>query len=221
MYLKGHKMSICRWFNCNKDHEKTIKALEQSLADAEYEIARKQKSIAEIVTANQKFSIQVTELKSEIASLEKLHELGDSGIDIYQHGFNYSHDVKIKASDIRNIIGEPMQYTDGQWNGIDKAHVQYIINREKVHEIPYVAETDKDSGYDCDDYAQLLHGIFNSKGLAQYAFGYMNGHGHAYNFFFDRNKKLWIVEPQHGTIKSVEEARKGWTGVYAFEGWII
>jgi hypothetical protein len=58
---------------------------------------------------------------------------------------------------------------------------------------------------DCDDYAFALQGAqekyFWGKG---YAFGtlwyYNERFGHAVNFFVDRDRQLWIVEPQNDSI---------------------
>ena len=58
---------------------------------------------------------------------------------------------------------------------------------------------------DCDDYAFVLQGAqekhFWGKG---YAFGilwyYNERFGHAVNFFIDRDRQLWIVEPQNDSV---------------------
>ena len=83
--------------------------------------------------------------------------------------------------------------TDDYWYGIDKEDVERILEQhQNIKNEKYV-----ESLHDCDDYAQALHGVFNQHGLSRFAFGYASSGGHAFNFFVDRQKKIWIVEPQN------------------------
>jgi len=90
--------------------------------------------------------------------------------------------------------------TDDYWYGIDKEDVQKVLDQhQNIKDMEY-----KESLTDCDDYAQALHGVFNQHGLSRFAFGYASSGGHAFNFFVDRNKKIWIVEPQTFEILDYE-----------------
>jgi hypothetical protein len=58
---------------------------------------------------------------------------------------------------------------------------------------------------DCDDYAFVLQGAQEKRFWGRgYAFGilwyYNERFGHAVNFFIDRDRQLWIVEPQNDSI---------------------
>jgi hypothetical protein len=78
--------------------------------------------------------------------------------------------------------------------------VRKFLEDDKTDELNYILDF-----ADCDDYAFALQGAqerhFWGKG---YAFGilwyYNERFGHAVNFFIDRDKQLWIVEPQNDSI---------------------
>jgi hypothetical protein len=58
---------------------------------------------------------------------------------------------------------------------------------------------------DCDDYAFVLQGAQEKRFWGRgYAFGilwyYNERFGHAVNFFIDRDRQLWIVEPQNDRV---------------------
>lgn len=105
--------------------------------------------------------------------------------------------------------------TDDYWYGIDKGDVQRVLDQhQNIKDERY-----EEHLHDCDDYAQALHGVFNQHGLSRFAFGYASSGNHAFNFFVDRQKKIWIVEPQTFEILDYEL----WGGFehYKITRWII
>lgn len=104
--------------------------------------------------------------------------------------------------------------TDTYWYGIDKEDVEKVLEQHKnIKDAKYEEHIN-----DCDDYAQAMHGVFNQHGLSRFAFGYASSNGHAFNFFVDRSKKIWIVEPQNFAI--LDYALYGY-GNYQIKRWII
>jgi len=106
----------------------------------------------------------------------------------------YDEPVKI---DSFTDIGLPLNAsyafsTDDYWYGVNKEDVEKVLEQHQhIKNAKYESSIN-----DCDDYAQALHGVFNQHGLSRFAFGYASSGGHAFNFFVDRDKKIWIVEPQ-------------------------
>ena len=61
-------------------------------------------------------------------------------------------------------------------------------------------------GLDCDDFAIILWGKFHEK-FGNCSVGFATSNEHAFNFFIDENKKLWIIEPQNDTIFITNESK--------------
>jgi hypothetical protein len=105
--------------------------------------------------------------------------------------------------------------TDHQWYGINKEDVETVLTLcQNIKDETYI-----ESVHDCDDYAQALHGVFNQYGLSGYAFGYASSGGHAFNFFVDREKKIWLVEPQ--TLEILDYDLYKHLDSYNIINWII
>jgi hypothetical protein len=98
------------------------------------------------------------------------------------------------------------------------SHQYHVFVSDIAYRLPsvetvkrFLALDDTDSLYyarhfaDCDDFAFALQGaqerLFWGRG---YAFGvlwyYSERFGHAVNFFIDKDRRLWIVEPQNDRI---------------------
>jgi hypothetical protein len=61
--------------------------------------------------------------------------------------------------------------------------------------------------HDCDNFSFALNGYW-SEGLYSFAFGIAWSDNHAFNFFIDNNKQLWIVEPQTNEYMTLDQAKK-------------
>jgi hypothetical protein len=66
---------------------------------------------------------------------------------------------------------------------------------------PYLAE-----GHDCDNFSFAEMGYY-SQGLWSLPFGIFWSSTHAFNFFIDDQKRLWIVEPQTNEYMTVATAK--------------
>lgn len=60
--------------------------------------------------------------------------------------------------------------------------------------------------HDCDNFSFAMQGYW-SEGLKSFAFGIAWSGDHAFNFFIDNNKQLWVVEPQNNNFYTVDQAK--------------
>lgn len=60
--------------------------------------------------------------------------------------------------------------------------------------------------HDCDNFSFALNGYW-SDGLKSFAFGIAWSNNHAFNVMIDKDKEIWIVEPQSNKWLSSEEAK--------------
>jgi len=158
-------------------------------------------------------NIACKELNKQLDKLEtELKDIkGNKNIKAYTFKVNpviYPAPVKITSSEIESLMycegAKAMMISDSYVYGIDKDTVQEIINENfNIENATYIKEE-----YDCDDFASAMYGLFNQPTLGRFAFGFARSVEHAFNFFIDRNKKIWIVEPQNNTIMTPEEAVK-------------
>jgi hypothetical protein len=82
---------------------------------------------------------------------------------------------------------------------------QRYVERSMVQYKSWVAQD-----YDCDNFSASLYGYW-SDSLESFAFGMARSKGHQFNIMIDKDKKIWIIEPQTARIMTVEEARKAST----------
>lgn len=120
--------------------------------------------------------------------------------------FNYrvereSKGITIEYSDLHKIIDDVFpkiknfRRMDKQYQTINAKEVLRLLVNTNLLRDKYVADS-----HDCDDYAFAMKGFFSQKGLSNSTFGIMISKTHAYNFFIDDDKQLWIIEPQTATI---------------------
>jgi len=94
-----------------------------------------------------------------------------------------------------NISAECLSKSDRFYYGISPEEVQELMKATVFQYAEYINEE-----HDCDDYAFELKGFFSNKLLSKYAVGWCKSNVHAFNFFIDRDLKLYIIEPQGGEI---------------------
>ena len=61
--------------------------------------------------------------------------------------------------------------------------------------------------FDCDNFSFALLGYW-SESLESFAFGIAWSRTHAFNIMIDKDKKIWIVEPQTNRYYTIQEAKK-------------
>ena len=68
-----------------------------------------------------------------------------------------------------------------------------------------------DPGFDCDDYASVLHGNVSIPKWSTVPIGtcWLSTPAHALNIFVDENTEVWLVEPQTDELFKISD-RSGW-----------
>jgi hypothetical protein len=94
---------------------------------------------------------------------------------------------------ITQIMGKKITwYLDTTHKSIEKEDVLKLLAlRHDIADGNYILNQ-----HDCNAFAAQLWGWFNQESLSDYAFGFATSHDHAFNFFIDGSKQVWIVEPQ-------------------------
>ena len=181
-----------QWF-CNEIKTKLTNELEISKA---LNASISMSNIAE----SSRLTDKVKALELELTNMKRGLKAG-SFLNLVEP-INYDKPIKITMDEVSAIIGgQRLVYTDSYFYGIDIDDVKRIIAANpNIRDSKYIAET-----YDCDDYAQAMHGLFNQQTLSRFAFGIACSDSHCFNIFVDRNKKLWIVEPQGLEIYTLKD----------------
>lgn len=112
-----------------------------------------------------------------------------------------SDGVRIDSLETHNLIKElfpkvrTIRRSDLNTVTINADEVKALLINTRITRQAYVA-----NDHDCDDYAFAMKGFFSQSGLSKSTFGIMMSAKHAYNFFVDDQKQVWILEPQSGVI---------------------
>ena len=96
----------------------------------------------------------------------------------------------------------PINITDDYLLLTSKEEAEQFIKDSKIQYKKWVKED-----YDCDNFSASLYGYW-SDSLKSFAFGMARSSNHQFNIFIDKDKKVWIVEPQNGKFYTPEEALK-------------
>jgi len=75
-----------------------------------------------------------------------------------------------------------------------KEQIEAFLKQDKTNLYKYQPET-----FDCDDFAMILLGKLREN-FPNFAIGFAASEDHAFNFFIDCHKKVWIIEPQNDRI---------------------
>ena len=107
----------------------------------------------------------------------------------------YSEDYNI----LRGLSPE-VYLSDSFFNLTDMESAKVFTKETKV---AYRAWTAQD--HDCDNFSFALMGYW-SEGLKSFATGIVWSDNHAFNIMIDKNKVIWIIEPQNNTYMTIDEA---------------
>ena len=114
----------------------------------------------------------------------------------------------INYNDLRMILKQamgdiPIYLPDNTYKIATKASFYQFLINDKTDKYLYTG----DPGYDCDDYANCLHGNASIPKWATVPIGtvWLSTPAHAVNFFVDENFIIWYVEPQNDKMYKVIE----------------
>ncbi len=115
--------------------------------------------------------------------------------------FKFSKDIdtnKITKTEIINLFKKynlkRIRILDRHYKLINKKEIEKFLKSDNVSFNKYKKEI-----YDCDDFALVLLGRIKNK-FHGASVGLAISKTHAFNFFIDENKKVWIIEPQTDKI---------------------
>jgi len=94
---------------------------------------------------------------------------------------------------------KPITYIDADYFSIEKETVEKLIElNNKGAKSDYIRK----KGHDA--YAFILKGMFLQDALKKYIFGWARSNNNTFNFFIDKNNKIWVVEPKNSSIMDYE-----------------
>jgi hypothetical protein len=142
---------------------------------------------------------QIESLNSQIAGLKKqVEQLNTKSIDFPPVNGTISY------SDVYNILSQyssQVYVSDNSFSLTDLESCQKFVEETKVQYQTWVNDH-----HDCDNFSFELMGYF-SEGMWSYVFGIAWSSEHAFNFFIDQNKQLYVVEPQTDNFIKIEDAK--------------
>lgn len=176
--------------DCKKEQDK-IGTLELEL-----------KSITSLINLkNEEISALNIKLNSYTMDYDTMLEKIKSNVYLYNpKDIKLEPGIKIELMDLVNLMktfgATAMTYIDSYYFSIEPEIVSEVLKQNTaIDKSEYIPE-----GHDCDDFAFALLGLFSQEALSGYAFGWARSSNHAFNFFIDKNKEIWIVEPQNSGI---------------------
>lgn len=159
-----------------------------------------------------------TDTERYTADKEKINELNESMNQLYKQYKNLQDSIKkpdvpqsfgtIAAREeieLLSTVCTSINITDDVLRITSIEEAQRYVERSMVQYKSWVAQD-----YDCDNFSASLYGYW-SDSLESFAFGMARSKGHQFNIMIDKDKKIWIIEPQTARIMTVEEARKAST----------
>ena len=93
---------------------------------------------------------------------------------------------------------------DGVYSLCDIEDVEALLDVDETNHLKYVK-----SKFDCENFAALLWGQFNTPKWAPFAIGYMWTDKHGMIMCIDANEDLWLVEPQTDARRSNLDSWQG------------
>lgn len=101
-----------------------------------------------------------------------------------------------------NLPGASIFISDEYLNLTTKDEARIFSDKTKVQYRQW-----KKEDHDCDNFSFAAMGYW-SQGLESFAYGIAWSAGHAFNIMIDKDKQIWIIEPQTNKYITIEEARK-------------
>jgi hypothetical protein len=124
-------------------------------------------------------------------------------IECKSYGTISNSDVYIK---LRNLFPDcDINLSDSKFQLADVADAKIFTKDTQVAYGKWTTEN-----HDCDNFSFAAMGYW-SEGLYSFAYGIAWSQTHAFNIFIDRNKQIWIVEPQNNVYTKIEDMQSNET----------
>lgn len=151
---------------------------------------------------------EIANLQNKLSESELKIKALEEGLALYVQGTNpespksygvitYQEEIKLLSQ-----FNCPINITDQflQLTSVEEAKI--YVESAKLQYRKWIKED-----YDCDNFSASLFGYW-SDSLKSFAFGMARSSSHQFNIFIDKDKKVWIVEPQTAKFMTPEEAQK-------------
>lgn len=102
---------------------------------------------------------------------------------------NLNNLFKEKKSDIINLTPLQIFTLNEKYSLTNVDNIKKFLSKNYVNWRPYTQT------YDCEKFALQLWANFK-KDYPTFALGFAISSTHAFNFFIDEKKKIWLIEPQ-------------------------
>lgn len=183
------------------EKDKRIRDLVTEMSKLLDKDAELEKANEKLHNSNHSLSMEIIKLSEEITRLDeeinlltpvKLTEAKSHGKITLQEV-----DAALQALNISDI-----NLSDLSYDLTSMTEAKKFCEETKVQLRDWEEET-----HDCDNFSYALMGYW-SQGLMSFAFGIAWSSSHAFNIMFDKNKILWVCEPQTNTWTLYSEIRK-------------
>jgi len=89
-------------------------------------------------------------------------------------------------------------------------YIKNFLSSDDTNYYNYIADL-----YDCDDFSYRLHGQLSVPGWGDLTFGIFwagmpGGGGHAVNIFLDKDREVWLIEPQNDSVYKLPDNWEPW-----------
>ena len=182
-----------------------INRLNANLDLAMYNLATCDDKLNKCKSQNQIYKVTIDKLNSQIKELKL--ELSISNLGNAPKPPQIKDMVKLTYLDIRNILHgvgiEPTavsEISDNVYYTCDVETLKRFLGFDKTNYKAYQSEI-----FDCDDFSLVLDGRVDMWQPAL-PFGISWSDVHAYNIFIDKDKNVWIVEPQQDKVMTLADA---------------
>ena len=171
------------------------------------------KTVLELLNAKR----QVKELQGEITFLEQQNQIIHDQLKILEEqlaplpkpierkvitGEEIFRIIRDKFPDGDIYLGD--SWHEGVYSLCDIEDVEALLDVDETNHLKYV-----ESKFDCENFAALLWGQFNTPDWAPFAIGYMWTDKHGMIMCIDANEDLWLIEPQTDARRSDLDSWQG------------
>lgn len=151
---------------------------------------------------------ELEELNSKIENLKKENELLNESVNTLLNSEKITSPKSFGTITWQQELAVlkdfncPINITDEYLHLTSVEEAQKFVKESKIQ---YKKWTKED--YDCDNFSASLYGYW-SDSLKSFAFGMARSAGHQFNIMIDKDRNVWIVEPQTAKFMTIEEAKK-------------
>lgn len=136
---------------------------------------------------------EISDLKDKILSLQT-----PKNLDVPKSYGVITWQEELK---ILGVFNCGINLTDDYLQATTVDEAKRFVEESKIQYNAWVSED-----YDCDNFSASLYGYW-SDSLKSFAFGMARSSNHQFNIMIDKDKNIWIVEPQTAEFMTIEQSK--------------